>query len=44
MHLCSHMFIVLCMYILPRGGDKLINTVINILPKLFVTHVYNSTV
>jgi len=22
MHFCSHMFIVLCMLILPRGGDK----------------------
>jgi len=21
MHFCSHMFIVLCMFILPRGGD-----------------------
>jgi len=22
---CSHKFIVLCMFILPRGGDKYIN-------------------
>ena len=22
MHFCSHMFIVLCMFILPREGDK----------------------
>jgi len=22
MHFCSHMFIVLCIFILPRGGDK----------------------